>query len=239
MKANLISTPTKIRGINVYPFSSPDELIDYADTQKGILVAVNAEKVVNATDELRDIINNNIGYCDGAGAVKAMHRKGRKEACRIPGCELWLKIIDRYHADKSFYLVGARQSVVEAVVAKLRESYPDISIAGYRNGFIPNDAERDALVADIAAKHPDVVFVAMGSPRQELLMSQMKAVHPKAIYQGLGGSFDVMTGRQSRAPRWWREHNLEFAFRFIATPKRIARIKPYLTYACWLYTNKL
>lgn len=232
-------TTVPIKGINVYNFTSADALIDHVMANPAILVAVNAEKVVNAQQQLIDIINDNIGYCDGAGAVKALRFKGHKEAVRIPGCELWLKIIERLHGKRSFYFIGAKPGIVDEVVEKLRGMYPDIDIAGYRNGFIADDSEREALIADIAATKPGVVFVAMGSPKQEILMADMKRRHPDAIYQGLGGSFDVFTGHQQRAPRWWRNHDLEFLYRFYATPMRLPRLKSYLLYALKLYTGQL
>lgn len=226
-------------GIDVCPFRSRAELIDYAFARKGILVAVNAEKTINATDRLRDIINSNIGYCDGAGAVKALARKGAGDAIRIPGCELWLDIVARFAPEgKSFYLVGARQEVVEGTVARLREMYPGIRIAGYRNGFINSDEEKHRLIDDIAARRPDIVFVAMGSPRQEYLMSEMQQAH-QALYQGLGGSFDLLMGNFRRAPRLLQRMGGEWAWRFVAQPSRIKRIMPYLKFAARLYSGKI
>ena len=108
------------------------------------------------------------------------------------------------------------------MAAKLREKFPDINIAGYRNGYISSDEEKIALLDDIEEKRPDVVFVAMGSPKQELLMGEMMTRH-KAIHQGLGGSFDVFTGHVKRAPKWWVDHNLEFAYRLVKQPSRIKR----------------
>ena len=84
------------------------------------------------------------------------------------------------------------------------------------------EKEKQALLEDITEKRPDVVFVAMGSPKQELLMEEMLERHP-AIYQGLGGSFDVYTGNVKRAPKWWVDHNLEFAYRLVKQPSRIKR----------------
>ena len=69
----------QLNGVTVYPFRSDTELIDYADKNQGILVAINAEKILHATSETRAIINRNIGYCDGAGAVMALKRKGYKD----------------------------------------------------------------------------------------------------------------------------------------------------------------
>lgn len=212
-----------LNGIKVFPFSSAKELLYYVSRHKGILIAINAEKILHATDEMREIINRNIGYSDGYGAVMALKKHGQKNAVKIPGCELWLKIISTlYNKGKTFYLVGGKQDVVEQTVLKLNEEYPGIQILNYRNGYIRTEEEKDALLNDIARKKPDVVFVAMGSPKQELLMEEMYKVHP-AIYQGLGGSFDVYTGHVKRAPQWWIDHNLEFAYRLLKQPSRIKR----------------
>lgn len=212
-----------LNGIKVFPFSSTKELLYYVSRHKGILIAINAEKILHATDEMREIINRNIGYSDGYGAVMALKKHGYKNVVKIPGCELWLKIIAIfYNKGKTFYLVGGKQEVVEQTVLKLKEEYPGIQILNYRNGYIRTEKEKDALLNDIARKKPDVVFVAMGSPKQELLMEEMYKVHP-AIYQGLGGSFDVYTGHVKRAPQWWIDHNLEFAYRLLKQPSRIKR----------------
>lgn len=209
-------------GVQCYAFTSFDEIIDFVVDKMGLLVAINAEKILHATDQTRAIINRNIGYSDGLGAVKALRKHGAK-AVKIPGCELWLKIIDRlYKEGKRFYLVGGKQEVIDETVDKLKKDFNGINIVGYRNGYIKTEEERKTLINDIAEKKPDVVFVAMGSPKQELLMEEMSERH-KAIYQGLGGSFDVYTGRVKRAPKWWLDHNLEFAYRLIKQPSRIKR----------------
>lgn len=212
-----------LRGVQVYPFASSAELLNLVDTHKGILVAINAEKILHATEQTRAIINRNIGYCDGIGAVMALKKKGYSDAIKIPGCELWLKIIaSMYQQGTTFYLVGGTQNVIEKTIEKLQKEFHGIDIVNYRNGYITSDDEKDALLKDILEKKPDVVFVAMGSPKQELLMEEMMKLHP-AIYQGLGGSFDVYTGFVQRAPKWWVDHNLEFAYRLIKQPSRIKR----------------
>ncbi len=227
----------RLNRVEAFPFKSADELMEYVDKHKGILVAVNAEKILHSTPETEQIINNNIGYCDGVGAVKAMHQKGFKEVTKIAGCELWLKIIDKYIDRKSFYLVGGKQEVIEETVTKLKKEYIGINIVGYRNGYIKTDEERSQLIQDIAKVKPEVVFVAMGSPKQELLMGDMLKVNP-AIYQGLGGSFDVYTGHVNRAPKWWVDHNLEFAYRLIKEPSRIKRQIHLVKFFWWLLIGK-
>lgn len=218
-----IDSRVEINGVKIYPFASFMKLLEHVDSHKGILVAINAEKILHATNETRAIINRNIGYCDGAGAVMALRQMGYNDVTKIPGCVLWLKIVAALVPQgKSFYLVGGKQEVIDATVGKLNAEFPDIHIMGYRNGYIKTEEEKQSLIADIAAKKPDVVFVAMGSPKQELLMEEMIQCHP-AIYQGLGGSFDVYTGRVARAPQWWQDHSLEWAYRLIKEPKRIKR----------------
>lgn len=225
-------------GVGVYPFTSADELICYVAEHPAILVAINAEKILHATDELKAIYNRNLGYSDGAGAVLALKKKGHQNACKIAGCELWLKIIERYSREKSFYLVGGKPEVIEETIQKLRADFPRINIVGYRDGYLKGNDD-ETLIADIAEKKPDVVFVAMGSPKQELLMERMQRVHPEAIYQGLGGSFDVYTGRVERAPEWWIRHNLEFAYRLIKQPSRIKRQIHLVRFLFRVLTNRI
>mgnify|MGYP001060410727 FL=1 len=162
-----------LNGVEVYPFTSHEELLAFVSRHKRILVAINAE-ILHATDQTRSIINRNIGYCDGFGAVMALKKKGYKEVIKIPGCELWLRIIHMtYQQGKSYYLIGGKQEVIEQTVKKLKEDYPGIWIVNFRNGYIKTEEERNALLDDIVTKRADVVFVAMGSPKQELLMEEM------------------------------------------------------------------
>lgn len=209
-------------GVMVYPFASFEELLAFVSERKGILVALNAEKIYHATEQTRSIINRNIGYCDGFGAILALKNYGHKTV-KLAGCELWLKIIAAlYGQQHSFYLVGGKQAVIEQTVDKLQLDYPGIRIVGYRNGYLKTEEDKTALLKDIQDKKPDVVFVAMGSPKQELLMEEMLQLHP-AIYQGLGGSFDVYTGNVKRAPKWWVDHNVEWLYRLLNQPSRIKR----------------
>ena len=227
-----------LNGVGVYPFRSDKEILDFVSKQNGVLVAINALKILNATDETRQLINRNIGYCDGVGAQRALRKKGEKDVVKIPGCELWLKIVAAFYKQKTFYLIGGKQTVIEKCVAKLKEDFPGINIVGYRNGYLKDEGDKQSLIADIVSKKPDVVFVAMGSPKQELLMEEIQKAH-NAIFQGLGGSFDVYVGAVERAPKWWLDHNLEFAYRLIRQPKRIKSQILLFKFLWKLYTDQL
>lgn len=211
-----------IKGIRLFAPSTRKELIDEAFSQKKILVAVNAEKILMADDEFSSFISSNIGYPDGVGAVWLLQRKGFSKANKIPGVELWLEIINQRHQTNTFYLVGGKEEVIQATIKKLNFDFPGISILGFRNGYLRTEEEKKSLILDIQLKKPDVVFIAMGSPKQEILMKELQEVHP-AVYQGLGGSFDVYTGRVERAPKWWLDNNLEWAYRLYKEPWRFKR----------------
>ena len=216
----------RVNGLDIYPFTSTNELIDFVESKRGILVAVNSKKIKGANAEICNIVNNNIGYADGVGALIALKYKGIKNPVKVPGCELWLNIIKRFYQSKTFYLIGGKQNVIETVVDNLKKDFPGIKILNYRNGYLKTEEERTLLLRDIQAKKPDVVFVAMGSPMQEYLMQDLHKIHP-AIYQGLGGSFDVYTGTVRRAPKWFSDHGLEGPYRAFWEP--LKRIKGVIT----------
>lgn len=228
----------KLNGVKTYCPTSGNDLMEYAMDHQKILVAVNALKILLATDDSRKIINRNLGYPDGYGAVMGLKRKGIKEVVKIPGCELWLDIVRRYYKEKTFYLVGGQQKIIETTVAQLQNEFPGIHISGFRNGFMQTPQENSALIDDIAQKKADIVFVAMGSPKQELLMEQMHQKHP-ALYQGLGGSFDVYTGNVARAPKWWVSNRLEWAYRLMRQPARIRSQIHLVRYIYMLEMNRL
>ena len=184
MKSSLLN------GVKTYAPKSREELIDYAMKHHKIMIAVNAEKILHATNESRHIINRNLGYPDGLGAFLAFKKKGVENVIKIPGCELWLEIIKQYYKSKTFYLIGGNKEVINQTVLNLKWEYPGIKILNYRNGYIKTEDEELTLIEDVKTHKPDIIFVAMGSPKQEYLMEKLHQKH-KATYQGLGGSFDV------------------------------------------------
>jgi UDP-N-acetyl-D-mannosaminouronate:lipid I N-acetyl-D-mannosaminouronosyltransferase len=202
-----------VNGVNIFLFTQIEELLNFIDKKKrGILIAINSGKIHKATDVTREIINKNIGYIDGVGALYAVRGKGHKKAIVITGCDLWLEITKKYYRDKSFYLVGAKQDVIEKTVKKLGKEFPGIDIKNYRNGYLYAEDETKILIEDIIAKKPDIIFVGMGSPKQEFLMQKINEQYP-ALYQGVGGSFDIYTGALKRAPKWLIDHRLEGFYR--------------------------
>ena len=235
----LLKKCSLVNGIKVYGFKQRSELHTIISDGKKpmILVAVNAEKIINANSELKELINSNIGYPDGIGVVKALKKKGI-QTIKIPGCELWLDIISK-HPDKKFYIVGGTEDVIQLTLLKLNTEYPDAQIVGWRNGYLRTNTEEEKLIDHIKSSKPDVVFVAMGSPKQEKLIKKLMKEHP-AIYQGLGGSLDVYCGKLKRAPFLFQQFGMEWFYRLIKEPIRIKRyFFPLLQFFFKLHLGKL
>lgn len=205
-----------INGVKIYPFTSMDNLLDFVVDKKQILIAINAGKIGGVSDSFRQLVSDNIGYVDGVGALAAIKKAGFKNAAKIPGCDIWLKIIERQYKTSTFYFIGGRQEVIDEVIAKLKTDFPGINILGYRNGYIKTQEEEAALIDDIVEKKPQYVFVAMGTPAQENLMEKMITYH-KALYQGLGGSYDVYTGKVKRTPQWLINIGFDGPYRVITS----------------------
>jgi UDP-N-acetyl-D-mannosaminouronate:lipid I N-acetyl-D-mannosaminouronosyltransferase len=231
-------SPVLINGFRAYSFSSKGELIDFAASEKKILIALNAEKVLKEDNRLKSIVNNNIGYADGIGVMLALRKKGIKNSVKMPGVELWLDIIRKFKDQKTFYVIGSTKDIIEAAVQRLKEHFPGIQILNYRDGFIKDESEKEMLKGDLLRKKPDVVFVAMGTPKQEYLMEELFDVHP-AIYQGLGGSLDIYSGKLKRAPRIFIRLGLEWLFRLMKQPTRIGRQYVYLRFLVSLMLGKI
>ena len=228
--AQRVGFPSKqVCGFTLFAPASAQALVEVGGSAPGILVALNAEKLGRADLRLRGIANAHVAYPDGAGAVLALARKGVR-APRLAGTELWLRLVERYAGQRRFYLVGSTREVVARTAAQLTEQYPSLDVA-YRDGFLsPGDADR--LCDELVRFDPGVVLVAMGSPRQEILMDRLFQAHP-ALYMGLGGSFDVYVGMKPRAPRWMQSAGLEWAYQFVRNPRRLPRLPAYLKFA-WL-----
>lgn len=209
-----------INSKRIHAFKSKEEFLGYINNQNRILIALNAEKLIKNDEELNAIINENIGYPDGVGAVLALKRKGI-QSIKIAGAEFWLDIIENFSESKSFYLIGASEEVIQKTIKKLKKDYRNINIVGFRNGYLKPGDDR-VLLNEFHKKKPDVIFIAMGSPKQEFLMRDFLKEY-NALYMGLGGSFDVYSGVKKRAPKIFINLGLEWLYRLFKEPTRFSR----------------
>ncbi|MFD1455178.1 WecB/TagA/CpsF family glycosyltransferase [Levilactobacillus lanxiensis] len=121
---------------------------------------------------------------------------------------------------RSAYFLGAKPEVIAQLKPILARDYPGLEVAGIHDGYFQDEAP---IVADITAKQPDMVFAALGFPKQEQFIHQYRHT-TKGLWMGVGGSFDVLAGAVIRAPKFWQDHHLEWFYRTLKEPKRLKRI---------------
>lgn len=203
----------------------------YDGHHRGVLIATNAEKLVKLYNEPRLFVDciSPIYYADGVGATMLGSGKGR----RIPGVELWLHVLDNA-ARRGFKvsIFGAAPEVARRTWEILRERYGALNLS-VRDGY----QHESIYIADLTQRRPEVIFVALGSPRQELLIARLQKHHPNALYMGLGGSLDILTNRRKRAPAVFRKLKIEFAYRLLKEPTRLFRQTALLAFL-WLHVRQ-
>lgn len=137
---------------------------------------------------------------DGIGVVKAAEILGYDMKGRVTGVEISKYLLEEANKrGKSLFLFGAAQEVIEALVEKIRTEYPNVKIAGCRNGYEP---DKEAVFEEIVKAEPDIVLVALGIPQQELLIYKFYDQFQKGIFIGVGGSFDVLSGKKKERQRY-------------------------------------
>ncbi len=186
-------------------------------------VVVNVDKIVKLQrdPELREaILGCDLINADGQPVVWASRLLGRPLKERVTGVDLFGALIERCAA-RGFrpYLLGARPEVVEKVAAILQ---PKVKLAGWRNGYW-SAAEEAGVVAQIRQARPDILFVAMSSPKKELFLKRWKDQLQVPFVMGVGGTFDVVAGVVGRAPRWMQRCGLEWLYRLAQEPRRMWR----------------
>jgi N-acetylglucosaminyldiphosphoundecaprenol N-acetyl-beta-D-mannosaminyltransferase len=190
------------------------------------ILAVNPEKVIKATEEpelLAVLSAADLLLPDGIGVVWAARTLHQVQIDRVPGAD-FMQAICRQAAVRGdgIFLYGASGEVNAGARRVLEERYVGIRVVGNRDGYVP-ESQMPALIEDINASGAKVLFVALGSPRQERWIASYLPQLPGVVCQGVGGTFDVITGAVQRAPATWQTLNLEWAYRLVREPRRIRR----------------
>jgi len=187
-------------------------------------VVINADKVVKAHRDagLRDVINRcDLINADGMPVVWAARLLGRPLKERVTGVDLFFKLLERAALRGwRVYFLGAREEVITQLVATMAARHPGLVIAGYRNGYWQPKEEK-AIAAAIGEARPDLLFVAISSPKKEEFLAVHQAAMRVPFAMGVGGTFDVATGRVKRAPSWMQNSGFEWFYRFLQEPRRM------------------
>jgi N-acetylglucosaminyldiphosphoundecaprenol N-acetyl-beta-D-mannosaminyltransferase len=189
-------------------------------------MAVNAAKIVamRRDDDLRRLVGGcDLITADGQAVVWASRLLGDPLPVRVAGIDLMLELMAlAERRGYGVYVLGARQDVLDQALARLRERHPRLRITGFHDGYF-SDAEEPSVVAAIRAARPDLLFVAMSTPRKEYFLGRWGPELDVPFSMGVGGAVDVLAGITRRAPRPLQRLGLEWAFRLAQEPRRLFR----------------
>lgn len=206
-----------------------EEIINEIDKRVGLgltssIVAVNPEKIImSQKNESMTAFMNQVTYPipDGIGVIFASKINQGVLASRVTGIKMMEALLD--YADKKgsrIFLYGAREEVVTRLVQVVRERFPHLIIAGFLNGY---RSDEEMVVRAITESEADFLFVALGSPSQELWLHQHLPLLQVKVVQGVGGSFDILAGAVKRAPVIYQKCGLEWLYRLMREPNRFKR----------------
>ena len=185
---------------------------------------VNVAKLVNMRRDplLREsVTSGDLILADGMPLVWLSRLVGRPLPERVAGIDLMYELLQL--ADRRalrVFLLGARPETLSRVVAIVQQRYPRLVIAGTRDGYFP-DNEAEAVAQAVRDSRPDILVVAMSSPKKELFMRKWAQYMSVPVVHGVGGAFDVVAGVTRRAPRWMQSSGLEWFYRLIQEPRRM------------------
>ena len=188
------------------------------------LMGVNADKInqCHEDEKIKKIVNESgIINADGASVVLASRFLGSPVPERVAGIDLMQNLLELSNKKGySVYFFVAKEEILQDMLKAFKQRYPDLDVVGYRNGyFSPEDEEK--IQEDIKDKKPDFVFVGITSPKKEYIIQSFMDNGINAVFMGVGGSFDVLSGHIKRAPLWMQKLNLEWLFRVANEPKRL------------------
>lgn len=196
------------------------------EKEKCFVVTANPEIALAAYEDsafYNTIMKADYITADGIGVVKAASWLGTPLPERVTGFDLFislLKIANEKHY--SVYLLGAKDEVLQKAIENINKDYPNVKIVGSHHGYF--DWNDTTMEEEIQEKKPDLIFLALGFPRQEKWIAERLHKFEKGVFMGIGGSFDVIAGEVKRAPEVWQKLNLEWLYRLLKQPTRWRRM---------------
>jgi N-acetylglucosaminyldiphosphoundecaprenol N-acetyl-beta-D-mannosaminyltransferase len=161
---------------------------------------------------------------DGSGLLWAARRLGMPLVERVSGVDLaedLCRLSGEWGSTLFFY--GGAPGVADEAATAMRRRYPNLQVAGTAHGFL-GEGEQAELRRRIRELRPDILLVAMGIPRQEKWIHAHRGELGVPVSMGIGGSFDVFSGRVRRAPVWMQRRGLEWLFRLSQDPRKLAKV---------------
>lgn len=193
--------------------------------EKNFIITANPEIIMKSKkyEDIHDMLLDKrlTIVADGIGVVKAYDMLSLGNVSRIPGVEIVEKLFEYGNElESSLCILGAQQSVLDALKLIFQENYPNLKLLSAVNGYVE---DKDAVMDGFKNLHPDIVLVALGVPSQERLIYKHYDAFEHGIFVGIGGSLDVLSGTKKRAPKVFVKLNLEWLYRICKEPKRFKR----------------
>ena len=224
-------TSIKILGVPVHPYTmkgAVEKILDrVAQNKKTFVVTANAEIIMmgQSDAEYMEILNKAaLVLPDGAGTVWAGRKLGYEVPERVAGYDLFLNLMtESAQKNLKVFFFGSAPGVAAEAKQKCEILYPGVSIVGCRDGYFKEE-DNLAIVEEINNSGADLLFVALGAPKQEKWLAKYQDVLKPTLRMGIGGSFDVVAGKMERAPKWMQDASLEWLFRLYKQPSRFGRM---------------
>ncbi|MBR3697622.1 MAG: WecB/TagA/CpsF family glycosyltransferase [Clostridia bacterium] len=203
------------------------KLVETSNKKCNLIVAPNVEFIMRAQKDKKffDILKTaELATPDSIGIIIAGKKQGKPFKQRIPGQNYLRKVFEVGEKEGwTFYLLGGEGQVPKKAKENLERLYPKCKIVGFHEGFFVEDSEEE-VIEEINSLKPNVLFVAMGAPRQEKWIYDNKDKLKVDIAAGQGGTFDYEAGTVKRAPVWMQKCGIEWLWRLAKDPKRIKRM---------------
>ncbi|MCA0985204.1 WecB/TagA/CpsF family glycosyltransferase [Halobacillus yeomjeoni] len=220
----------KIMGI---PFTHIDHrtLVQKLEThieqkEKSFVITANPEIVMRANEDhnyMRAIHKADYITADGIGIIKAAELFNHPLPGRVTGYDVMMDLLQISSQKKyRIYLLGAHRDTLEAAKRNIKLQYPHLDIVGAHEGYF--DWDSNSISEEILQTRPDIIFVALGAPKQEKWIAENIHKFNHGIFLCVGGSLDVWGGKAERAPISWQNRNLEWLYRLLKQPRRWRRM---------------
>jgi N-acetylglucosaminyldiphosphoundecaprenol N-acetyl-beta-D-mannosaminyltransferase len=191
------------------------------------IITLNSVMLVTALkyNPFKNIIKQaDLVTVDGYGIEWALRKKGYHNIQRLTGVDLTRELLKiSCQNDYSVYFLGGTLKVVSMLETLLPEKWPGLSICGIRDGY-GHSLPPTALFNEIVEKQPRLLFVAKGSPDQEMYLAGILPYLNTTVGIGVGGTFEVLCGLKREAPQFIRNHGLEWCFRMLQEPRKLRLI---------------
>lgn len=224
--------PIKILGVPVHPMTMQEAVSELEQRllakEQTFVVTANAEIIMMCQNDEKynSIVGQeaDIVLADGAGAVWAGRHLGHNVPERVAGFDLYNELL-KLSAEKGYtsYFFGGSPGIAEAAKAKAESLYPGVKVVGCHDGYFKPE-QIPQIIEEINNSGADMLFVALGAPKQEYWLKENRTKLQAPILMGIGGSFDVLAGKMERAPKWMQDASLEWAFRLYKQPSRFMRM---------------